>query len=40
VTIPEENKEVFEKRMKDPAFAKKIQAIRELEKKKAEILTQ
>jgi hypothetical protein len=39
VKIPEENKEVFENRMKDPAFAKRIQSIRDLENRKVELLS-
>jgi hypothetical protein len=39
VTIPEENKEVFEKRMKDSAFAKRIQSIREYLKRKDDLFT-
>jgi hypothetical protein len=37
VTIPEENRVIFEKRMRDSAFAKRIQTIREYLKKKDDI---
>ena len=37
VTVPKKNKEVFEKQMKDSAFAKRIQSIREYLKKKEDI---
>ena len=35
--IPEENKEVFGRRIKDPSFAKKIPLIREYHNKKNDI---
>jgi hypothetical protein len=37
IKIPEENKKIFEKRMKDPSFADRIQKIRDLEKAKKDI---
>ena len=40
VTIPEENRVIFEKRMRDSAFAKRIQTIREYLKKKDDIFAQ
>jgi hypothetical protein len=38
--IPEESKETFEKKMKEPAFAKKIREIRDAEKKKKDLMNQ
>ena len=40
VKIPEENEEVFERRMMEPSFAEKIRRIRELEEEKRKILDQ
>jgi hypothetical protein len=40
VKIPEENEEIFERRMMDPSFAEKIQKIRELERERRNILGQ
>jgi hypothetical protein len=40
VKIPEENEEVFERRMADPLFAEKILRIRELEEERRKILDQ
>ena len=39
VTIPAENREVFEKRMKDASFAEKIHFIREYLKRKDDIFS-
>ena len=38
--IPEENREIFKKRIEDQKFAAKIKEIRDVKKKRVELLTQ
>ena len=38
--IPEENREIFKKRIEDQTFAAKIKEIRDVKKKRVELLTQ